>query len=154
MAETFLLEVATPERLLLQEQVSEVEIPGLDGILGILPGHAPLISGLGSGVLVYTVSGVLSALAGLIILARMVSAQPTAGQGYELNVIAAAAIGGTSLSGGEGSILGTFIGAAIVGVIENGMVLLGIDTYAQQAVTGAVIVLAVALDQWRKGSRT
>jgi ribose/xylose/arabinose/galactoside ABC-type transport system permease subunit len=101
-------------------------------------------------VLVYTISGILSAIAGLIILARMVSAQPTAGQGYELPVIAAVAIGGTSLSGGEGTILGTLIGAAIIGVLENGMVLLGIDTYAQQAVTGTVIIIAVALDQWRR----
>jgi ribose transport system permease protein len=80
----------------------------------------------------------------------MVSAQPMAGLGYELPVIAAAAIGGTSLMGGEGTILGCLMGAALMGVLTNGMVLVGIDTYAQQAVTGSVIILAVSLDQWRQ----
>jgi ribose transport system permease protein len=82
----------------------------------------------------------------------MVSAQPMAGLGYELPVIAAAVIGGTSLMGGEGTILGTLMGAALMGILQNGMVLVGIDTYAQQAITGAVIVIAVTLDQWRRGS--
>jgi ribose transport system permease protein len=100
--------------------------------------------------LVYTLSGFGCAISGLILLARMVSAQPMAGLGYELPVIAACAIGGTSLMGGEGTILGTLMGAALMGILQNGMVLVGIDTYAQQAVTGAVIVLAVTLDQWRQ----
>lgn len=104
-------------------------------------------------VLLYTLSGALSGIAGIVLLARLVSAQPSAGLGYELPVIAAAVIGGTSLSGGEGSILGTIIGAAVIGVLENGMVLLGINTYAQQAVTGAVIILAVAVDMWRNRGR-
>ena len=101
-------------------------------------------------VLVYTISGFCCAISGLILLARMVSAQPMAGLGYELPVIAACAIGGTSLMGGEGTILGTLMGAALMGILQNGMVLVGIDTYAQQAVTGAVIVIAVTLDQWRQ----
>ena len=101
-------------------------------------------------VLVYTLSGICSAVAGLILLARMVSAQPMAGLGAELPVIAAAAIGGTSLSGGEGTILGGLMGAALMGVLTNGMILVGIDTYAQQAVTGTVIIIAVALDMWRQ----
>jgi ribose transport system permease protein len=100
--------------------------------------------------LVYTISGFCCAVAGLILLARMVSAQPMAGLGYELPVIAACAIGGTSLMGGEGTILGTLMGAALMGILQNGMVLVGIDTYAQQAITGAVIVIAVTLDQWRQ----
>jgi ribose transport system permease protein len=104
----------------------------------------------GIKLLVYVISGFCCAVAGLILLARMVSAQPMAGLGYELPVIAAAAIGGTSLSGGEGTILGALMGAALMGILQNGMVLVGIDTYAQQAITGAVIVIAVALDQWRK----
>jgi ribose transport system permease protein len=104
----------------------------------------------GVKVLVYTLSGLCCAVSGLILLARMVSAQPMAGLGYELPVIAAAAIGGTSLMGGEGTILGTLMGAALMGILQNGMVLVGIDTYAQQAVTGAVIVIAVTLDQWRQ----
>ena len=103
-------------------------------------------------ILVYTLSGLCCAVSGLILLARMVSAQPMAGLGYELPVIAAAVIGGTSLMGGEGTILGTLMGAALMGILQNGMVLVGIDTYAQQAITGAVIVIAVTLDQWRRGS--
>ena len=101
-------------------------------------------------IVVYTISGFCCAISGLILLARMVSAQPMAGLGYELPVIAACAIGGTSLMGGEGTILGTLMGAALMGILQNGMVLVGIDTYAQQAVTGAVIVIAVTLDQWRQ----
>jgi ribose transport system permease protein len=100
--------------------------------------------------LVYSLSGFCCAVAGLILLARMVSAQPMAGLGYELNVIAAAVIGGTSLMGGEGTVLGALLGAALMGILQNGMVLVGVDAYAQQAVTGAVIVIAVTLDQWRQ----
>ena len=100
--------------------------------------------------LVYAVSGVCCAMAGLILLARMVSAQPMAGLGIELYVIAAAAIGGTSLMGGEGTVFGSLMGAALMGILQNGMVLVGIDTYAQQAVVGTVIILAVTLDQWRQ----
>jgi len=101
----------------------------------------------------YTLSGVLAAVAGIILLARLVSAQPSAGLGFELPVIAAAIIGGTSLLGGEGTVLGAVLGAAIIGVLENGMVLLGVNTYAQQAVTGTVIILAVALDIMQKRRR-
>lgn len=99
---------------------------------------------------VYTMSGFLSSVSGIILLSRLVSAQPTAGLGQELPVIAASIIGGTSLIGGEGTALGAVLGAAIVGVLENGIVLLGINTYAQQVVTGAVILLAVGLDIWQK----
>ena len=102
---------------------------------------------------VYVISGALAALAGLILVARLVSAQPSAGLGFELPVIAASIIGGTSLMGGEGTVLGAVLGAAIMGVLENGMVLLGVSTYAQQAVTGAVIILAVMLDIWQKRRR-
>ncbi len=103
--------------------------------------------------LVYVLCSTLAALAGLILVARLVSAQPSAGLGFELPVIAAAIIGGTSLMGGEGTVLGAVLGAAIMGVLENGMVLLGVSTYAQQAVTGTVIILAVALDIWQKRRR-
>jgi ribose transport system permease protein len=102
---------------------------------------------------VYTMSGFLAAVAGIILLSRLVSAQPSAGLGFELPVIAASIIGGTSLLGGEGTVLGAVLGAAIIGVLENGMVLLGVNTYAQQAVTGAVVLLAVAVDIWQKRRR-
>jgi ribose/xylose/arabinose/galactoside ABC-type transport system permease subunit len=78
---------------------------------------------------------------------------PPAMLGFELPVIADSVIGGTSLMGGEGTVLGAVLGAAIMGVLENGMVLLGVSTYAQQAVTGTVILLAVALDIWQKRRR-
>ena len=99
---------------------------------------------------VYTMSGFLASVSGIILLSRLVSAQPTAGLGQELPIIAASIIGGTSLIGGEGTALGAVLGAAIVGVLENGIVLLGINTYAQQVVTGAAILLAVGLDIWQK----
>lgn len=102
---------------------------------------------------VYTTSGFLASVSGIILLSRLVSAQPTAGLGQELPVIAASIIGGTSLVGGEGTAFGAILGAAIVGVLENGIVLLGINTYAQQVVTGAAIILAVAVDIWQKRRR-
>jgi ribose transport system permease protein len=107
----------------------------------------------GVKLLAYTLSGTLSAVAGMILLARLVSAQPSAGLGFELPVIAAAIIGGTSLLGGEGTVLGAVLGAAIIGVLENGMVLLNVNVYAQQAVTGTVIILAVSVDIWQKRRR-
>ncbi len=99
---------------------------------------------------VYAISGMLTGLAGMIEASRLMTGQPTAGQGYELQVIAAVVIGGGSLSGGEGSVVGTLIGAFIMGLLANGCDLLGISPYVQQAVIGAVIILAVALDELRK----
>ena len=98
---------------------------------------------------VYALSGVISGVAGVISFSRFLSAEPDAGFGFELNVIAAAAIGGASLMGGIGSVEGAVIGAALVGVISNGVVLMNIDTYAQQAITGVVIVIAVGIDVLR-----
>ena len=101
-------------------------------------------------VAVYAISGALTGLAGLIEASRLMTGQPTAGLGYELQVIAAVVIGGGSLSGGEGSVVGTLIGAFIMGLLANGCDLLGISPYIQQAVIGAVIILAVTLDELRK----
>ncbi len=100
-------------------------------------------------ILVYVLSGSISAVAGIILFARLSSAEPASGFGAELDVIAASAIGGASLSGGYGSIVGAIIGAALIGVISNGIVLLNINTYAQQAITGLVILIAVSIDMWR-----
>lgn len=99
---------------------------------------------------VYTMSGFLASISGIILMSRLVSAQPNAGLGQELPVIAASIIGGTSLLGGEGTVIGAVLGAAIIGVVDNGIVLLGIDPYAQQVITGAVVLLAVTLDIWQK----
>ncbi len=101
----------------------------------------------------FSILGVLSALAGIINLSFITNAQGTTGQGMELNVIAATVIGGTSISGGEGSILGTVIGVLIMGVLNNGLILIGVSTFVQTICIGAVIIGAVAIDVWTKKNR-
>ncbi len=103
-------------------------------------------------VLVYTLCGLLTAVGGLLMTARLGVAAPTAAVGYELDIIAAAVIGGTSLFGGEGSILGVLLGAAIMQVLRNGLVLLGFPAYWQAAAIGAMILVAILLDYWRRMS--
>ena len=97
--------------------------------------------------MVYAISGMMSALAGLILTSRLNSAQPTAGTAYELDAIAAVVIGGTSLAGGKGRIVGTLIGALIIGTLNNGLNLLGVSSFYQQVVRGIVIIIAVLLDR-------
>ena len=111
-------------------------------VSGVNPNHIKMI--------VYTAAGLLAGIAGIINTAKLSVAAPTAALGWELDVIAAVVIGGTSLFGGEGTILGTLIGAAIMGVIRNGLNLLGFPAYWQPAAIGAVIILAVIFDQWRR----
>jgi ribose transport system permease protein len=96
---------------------------------------------------VYVVSGILAALAGLILTSRLGSAEPTAGNGYELDAITAVVLGGTSLVGGEGSVVGTLIGALILGVIDNGLNLLNVNSFYQDAVKGLIILIAILLDR-------
>lgn len=96
---------------------------------------------------VYSIAGALAALGGIIVTARLDSAQPNAGISYELDAIAAVVIGGTSLSGGKGSVWGTVMGAVIIGVLNNGLVLLNVSPFWQQVVKGAVILLAVIIDK-------
>jgi len=96
---------------------------------------------------VYGIGGGLSGIGGLIVTARLDSAQPTAGLGYELDSIAAVVIGGASLSGGRGSIMGTVLGCLIIGVLNNGLFLLDVSPFWQQVVKGLVILIAVALDR-------
>jgi ribose transport system permease protein len=96
---------------------------------------------------VYAIAGGLAAIGGLIVTSRLDSAQPNAGTSYELDSIAAVVIGGTSLSGGRGSILGTVQGAIIIGVLNNGLVLLNVSPFWQQVVKGIVILLAVIIDK-------
>lgn len=103
---------------------------------------------------IYAIGGMLTGLAGMIEASRLMTGQPTAGQGYELQAIAAVVIGGGSLRGGEGSVLGTLIGAFIMGLLANGSDLLGISPYHQQAIIGAVIILAVSVDELRKRKAT
>jgi ribose transport system permease protein len=101
-------------------------------------------------IMFYVTLGALTGLAGAIESARLVTGQPTAGEGYELRVIAAVVIGGGSLSGGQGTVVGTVIGALIMGVLSNGANLLGISSFTQQIVIGAVIVLAVTFDEFQR----
>lgn len=96
---------------------------------------------------VYTIAGALAAIGGIIVTSRLDSAQPNAGITYELDAIAAVVIGGTSLSGGKGSIMGTVLGAIIIGVLNNGLVLLNVSPFWQQVVKGFVILLAVIIDK-------
>jgi len=102
---------------------------------------------------VYGVSGLMSAVAAIVLTARLNSAQPIAGMMYELDAIAATVIGGTSLMGGEGSLGGTLIGALIMGVLRNGLNLLGVSSFLQQIVIGGVIVGAVLVDTILKRHR-
>lgn len=99
---------------------------------------------------VYALSGALSGLGGVVLASQLKSGAPTYGAMYEMYVIAAAVVGGTSLSGGEGKILGTLIGAFIIAVIQNGMNLTGVESYTQKVVLGLVILGAVLLDMLKK----
>lgn len=97
----------------------------------------------------YAISGCMSALAGLILLSRLGSAQPTLGEGYELDAIASVALGGTSMNGGRGRIWGTFVGVLIIAVLNNGLNILGVSSYYQDVVKGIVILIAVLSDRKR-----
>jgi ribose transport system permease protein len=99
---------------------------------------------------VYVLSGLAAALSGVILASRLGSGQPNSGMMFELDAIAAVVVGGTSLTGGKGSITGTFVGALIIGELNNGLNLLGVDPYLQKVILGGVILLAVLLDQLSK----
>jgi ribose transport system permease protein len=115
--------------------------------------RALLASGVGVvqvKVLVYTLCGLLAALGGLLMTARLGVAAPTAAIGYELDIIAAAVIGGTSLFGGVGGTLGVLLGAAVMQMLRNGLVLLGFPAYWQTVVIGAMILVGILFDYWRR----
>jgi inositol transport system permease protein len=117
--------------------------------------HAAIIAGVNVvkyKILIYAYAGLLSAIAGIILTARIASGQPTGGVMYEMDAITAAVIGGTSLSGGIGTIGGTIVGALIIGVLNNGLDLLNVSSYWQQILKGAIIVVAVLIDS-RKNKR-
>jgi ribose/xylose/arabinose/galactoside ABC-type transport system permease subunit len=98
-------------------------------------------------VIVYAISGFCAAMVGLIVASQLVAAHPQTGDSYELNAIAAVVLGGTSLAGGRGSIGGTIIGAFVIGVLGDGLIMLGVSSFWQQVIKGAVIVFAVIIDQ-------
>lgn len=102
----------------------------------------------------YVISGLMAGLAGVILTARMGSGEPNAGVGYELDVIAAVVLGGTSLSGGKGTILGTLVGALVMGVLSNGLAMLQVPPFIQRVATGIIIIIAVAISMSKMGKST
>jgi len=100
---------------------------------------------------VFTLSGALAAFAGLVLASRMYSGQPSVGSGYEMDAIAACVLGGTSMAGGRGRISGTVFGAMVIGIISNGLNLIGVSSYWQLIVKGLIIACAVVLDS-QKGN--
>ncbi len=116
--------------------------------------EAARLSGINVGrvkMFVHAMSGVTSAIAGIILISRLASGQPGAGESYELYAIAATVLGGASLSGGKGTLTGTLIGALIMGALNNGLNLAGVESYTQNVILGAVILGAVLIDRLRKG---
>lgn len=112
--------------------------------------RAAILSGIRTNrilIAVYVISGMLAALAGLLLTSELAAAYPDTATSYELNAIAAAVLGGTSLAGGRGTILGTIMGAFVIGFLSDGLVLIGVSTFWQSVVKGAVIVLAVITEQ-------
>jgi ribose/xylose/arabinose/galactoside ABC-type transport system permease subunit len=105
-------------------------------------------------VIVYMLGGAFAGVAGVLQFSRLTVGDPTVAMGVELDVIAAVVIGGGSLSGGEGSILGSIVGALIMTVIRSGCAQMGLPNWVQEMVTGCIIVLAVAIDRWRQRRRT
>ena len=115
--------------------------------------EAALLSGVNTDkvkILAYTISGILAAVAGIIVTSRLSSAQPTAGDGYELDAIAAVVLGGTSLVGGQGTVIGTIIGALIIGILNNALNLMDVQSYYQMIAKAIVILIAVLLDKKEK----
>jgi len=103
---------------------------------------------------VYSISGLLAGLAGILLTSRITTGQPNAGASFELDAIAAAVIGGTSTSGGTGTMTGTLVGVLLIGVINNGLDLLNVTSYYQQVVMGIIIIGAVVLDSWNQKSNS
>jgi ribose transport system permease protein len=110
-----------------------------------LSGHNPSFY----KVLAYVLAGAMVGLAAIMYMLRLNISSPILGVGFELKAIAAVVIGGTSMSGGKGSMMGTFLGACIIGVLDNGLLLIGMGDFARQIVTGLIIVVAVIIDTYR-----
>jgi ribose/xylose/arabinose/galactoside ABC-type transport system permease subunit len=118
--------------------------------------EAALLSGININrmkIVIFTICSALAAAEAVIETSRMSTGQPASGSGYELTAIGSVIIGGASMNGGEGTVLGTILGAILLGLITNGLILLGISAYWQQVFSGTIIILAVALDTWRRSQK-
>jgi simple sugar transport system permease protein len=102
---------------------------------------------------IFALTGLMAAISGVLISSRIMAGAANIGQGLEFEVIAAVIIGGTSLAGGEGSIIGTLLGVLFIGLLSNGMVLLGITPFAQEVISGLIILVAVLITQGQRGTR-
>ena len=102
---------------------------------------------------VYVVSGIISAIAGILLASRTGSAIASLGEGYEMDAISAAIVGGVSNTGGVGTVGGMIVGVLILGIVNNGLLLLGVSPYTQKIVKGLIIVAAVAFDMWRSARK-
>lgn len=125
----------------------------ISGGMDLSPGSIARVSGVNVDrvkIKVYTYAGLMAGLGGLVLASRIATGHPNSGDGYELDAIAATVIGGTSLSGGLGTIGGTIIGALIIGVLNNGLDLLNVSAYYQQIAKGLLIIAAVLMDQKSK----
>ena len=99
---------------------------------------------------VYAISGLTAAIAGIVLTSRLMSGQPNAGQGFELDAIAAVVLGGTSIAGGRGSLIGTLLGALLLGVLNNGLNMVGVNPYVQSIIKGGIILLAIYIGRERR----
>ena len=105
-------------------------------------------------IMIFTICGLCAGIAGLIVTARLNSAEPLAGQGYEMDAIAATILGGTSMQGGKGNVLGTVIACLILNILKNGLVLLSISSHYQEVLTGAILIVAVFISESNKRKRS
>jgi len=103
-----------------------------------------------SKLIIYGISGLTAAIAAVVLTGRLMSGQPNAGQGFELDAIAAVVLGGTSIAGGRGSLIGTLLGALLLGVLNNGLNMVGVNPYVQTVVKGVIILLAIYIGRERR----
>jgi len=103
--------------------------------------------------IVYAISGFTTAIAAIVLTSRLMSGQPNAGIGFELDAIAAVVLGGTSIAGGRGSVIGTLLGALLLGVLNNGLNMVGVNPYVQTVIKGVIILLAIAIGRERRAKR-
>ncbi len=103
-----------------------------------------------SKLIIYGISGLTASIAAIVLTSRLMSGQPNAGQGFELDAIAAVVLGGTSIAGGRGSLIGTLLGALLLGVLNNGLNMVGVNPYVQTVVKGVIILLAIYIGRERR----